>query len=229
MSEQSYAVLTGDLVNSSKLTSMQSAKAMQWLRDAAKKFETLYPQSISGELDTFRHDSWQMLMIKPELCLRASVYLRTALKLHSDTKARYDSRISIGFGEVEMIAKSRVSDSRGHAFAISGKNLDTMSRNRLMCGAQFNDSVAFKLFSNVALPLLDCVVTDWTSTEAQAVHGTLEGHTQEKLAKLLPPNPRTGKDITRQAVSDSLERGYWATVADVLSRIESNSKLWSLL
>ncbi|MCF7707545.1 MAG: hypothetical protein K9N52_01430 [Verrucomicrobia bacterium] len=229
MSNKIYAVLTGDLVKSSKLTSEQSARAMQWLRDAVKKFEALHPRSISGELDTFRHDSWQMLMTQPALSLRAAVYFRVALKLHSESKAKYDSRISIGIGEVEMIADSRISDSRGEAFTISGKNLDAMNRNHLMCEAKCEDALAFTLLGSVAVPLLDCVVTEWTSTEAQAVYGTLEGLTQEKIAKSLPPNPRTGKDVTRQAVSDSLERGYWAIVEDVLDNIERYSKLWGLL
>jgi len=228
MKKRCYAVLTGDLVNSSRLTSDESQKAMQWLRDAAGKLNDLHPHSIEGKLDTFRHDSWQLLMGKPFLCLRVAVYFRTALKLHSDKKAKYDTRISMGIGEVEMIAESRVSDSRGPAFTISGKNLDTMDRNRLVCEAQGEDSTDFALMGRIAVPLLDCVVSDWTPTEAHAVHGTLEGLTQENIAQLLPPNPRTGKAVTRQAVSDSLERGYWGTVENVLNGIEGNSKIWSL-
>ncbi len=73
LNKKAYAVLTGDIVNSSKLTSSQSTNAMQWLRDAAKRFGILYPQSIYGELDTFRHDSWQILMVRPELSFRLSV------------------------------------------------------------------------------------------------------------------------------------------------------------
>lgn len=228
MKKKFHAVLTGDLVNSSRLSSAESQQAMQWLREASKRLSDLHPESIEGVLDTFRHDSWQLLMGKPFLCLRSAVYLRTALKLHSDKNAKYDTRISIGIGEVEMIAKSRISDSRGPAFTISGKNLDAMNRNRLTCEAQDKDSAALTLLSRVAVPLLDCVISDWTPTEAHAVHGTLEGLTQENIARLLPPNPRTGKPVTRQAVSDSLERGYWGTVEDVLLSIESNSKVWNL-
>ena len=227
MTTKFYAALTGDLVNSSKLSSDESLNAMQWLREAAKKLNDLYPHSIEGTLDTFRHDSWQLLMGKPFLCLRAAVYLRTALKLHSNNKAKYDSRISIGIGEVEMIANSRVSDSRGPAFSISGKNLDTIGRNRLVCEAQNEDSTSSALLNHVFVPLLDCLVSDWTPTEAHAVHGSLEGLTQEKIAKRLPLNPRTRKAVTRQAVSDSLERGHWGTVDSVLNYVE-DSKIWNL-
>jgi hypothetical protein len=228
MSNKLYAVLTGDLVKSSKLTSDESQNAMQWLREAADKIVDLYPESIAGTIDTFRHDSWQLLLTQPSLCLRVAVFFRTALKLHSDKTAKYDTRISIGIGEVEFIAESRVSDSRGPAFTISGKNLDDMGRNRLVCQAQNRDWVAIALLSRVAVPLLDCVVSDWTSTEAHAVHGTLKGLTQEEIAQSLPPNPRTGKAVTRQAVSDSLERGHWGNVEETLRVMGEDGKLWGL-
>jgi hypothetical protein len=38
--------------------------------------------------------------------------------------------------------------------------------------------------------------------------------TQEELAQSLPPNPRTGKAVARQAVSNSLKRGHWGTVEE---------------
>lgn len=228
LNKKAYAVLTGDIVNSSELTSSQSTNAMQWLRDAAKRFGILYPQSIYGELDTFRHDSWQILMVRPELSFRLSVYLRTSLKLHSDRRSKFDSRISVGIGEVEFFSESRISDSRGNAFTVSGRNLDTMSQNRLVCAVQDGYSDCIRMFCISAVPLLDCIVTDWTPAEAQAINGTIEGLTQERITELLPPSPHTGRKITRQAVSDSLKRGYWSIVADVLHGIEGYSKLWGL-
>ncbi len=229
MKTKRYAVLTGDVVNSSKLTSEQSAKAMQWLRDAANKFTYLYPESIIGELDTFRHDSWQMLMAEPSLSLRAAVYLRVSLMRHSGKSVLYDSRVSIGVGDVETIDESRISNSRGPAFTISGKNLDAMERTRLTYEVQKEVPVAFALLGRAAVPLLDCLITDWTPTVARAVHGSLERLTQEKIAELLPPNPRTGRPVTRQAVADSLERGHWGTVEEGLTLTETDNNLWNSL
>jgi len=71
-------------------------------------------------------------MTHSALSLRAAVYLRASLKLHSGGGAKFDSRISIGIGEVEKIAESRISDSRGPSFTISDKNLDMMDRVRMM-------------------------------------------------------------------------------------------------
>ena len=228
MSNKIHAVLTGDLINSSKLSGDQSMQAMQWLREAAASFGAMHPGSIYGELDTFRHDSWQLLMTSPAYSARAAVYVRASLKLHTEGKVKYDSRVSVGVGAVEAIAESRISDSRGAAFTISGKNLDAMERARLVFEAQGGEQAAVALLGDAVIPLLDCVVTGWTAREAHAIKGTLDGLTQEKVAELLPPNPRTENPVTRQAVADSLERGFWPTVYDALAGIEK-SKLWGLL
>lgn len=228
MKNKCYAVLSGDLVDSSRLASGESQRAMQWLREAAGRLANAHPGCVEGTLDTFRHDSWQLLMGQPSLCLRAAVYLRTALKLHSDRSARFDTRISIGIGAVDVIAESRVSDSRGPAFTISGRNLDAMGRNRLVFEAQEVDAAAPSLLGQVAVPLLDCLVSDWSPTVAHAIHGTIEGLTQDEVARSLPPNPRTDKPVSRQAVSDSLHRGHWRAVKAVLNNLEKNRRIWRL-
>lgn len=226
MNAEVYGVLTGDLVQSSRLSSEASAQAMQWLREASARFGGQHPGSVIGELDTFRHDSWQLLLARPELSLRAAVYLRTALKLHSGNGAGYDTRISMGIGGVELIAKGRISDSRGGAFTLSGKNLDAMDRVRMIWEAESMDG-AGRVIKGAVVPLLDCVVTDWTPTEAGVVHGSLEGRTQEQIAQVSPRNPRTGKVVTRQAIADSMDRGHWGIVEEALRFMEED-KLWNL-
>ncbi|MDT8324516.1 MAG: hypothetical protein RRA94_10410 [Bacteroidota bacterium] len=225
MKKEWYAVLTGDLIGSSRLTGQQSADAMQWLREAAGKFANLYPHCVVGELDTFRHDSWQMLISNPALSFRVAVYLRTALKRQSDTSTRYDSRVSIGVGEIEMISESRISDSRGPAFTVSGKNLDSMGSSEMSFAVIPEKHSAFMMVGIAVTPLLDCVIREWTPAEARAVHGALERLTQEDIARSSPPNPQTNKPVTRQAIADSLDRACWTRVEKSLTFIETQSKL----
>ena len=229
MRPNQYAVLTGDLVGSSRLAGEHSAQAMEWLRKVAMEFSELHPQSVIGKLDTFRHDSWQMLMKIPQLSLRAAVFLRAALMRNSESGNRglqYDTRISIGIGGAEYIAETRVSDSRGDAFTISGKNLDAMKPARLEIGCHGCIPSGFGML-RTSVALLDCVVTDWTPREALAVYGALKGLTQEEIAESAPANTHTGKVVTRQAIADSQRRAHWRTVGRVLEEIE-NSKLWDL-
>jgi len=219
-----YAVLTGDLVKSSQLTAKQSHSAMDRIRELAKKFESTYRGATVGQVDTFRHDSWQWLLADPVLGLRAAVFMRAGLRVHSDGKTRFDTRIAIGIGVVETIVKRRISDSRGPAFTRSGNTLDVMKDSRLAYASGGESASAEDLLSNGIVPLLDCIVTDWTAVEARAVYGTLLGLTQEQTAEQWPVVASTGNKPTRQAINKTLARAHWTTVAGVLAWVEKRQK-----
>ena len=214
--EKIYAVLTGDLVKSSRLTSVKSKGAMDRLKKIALEFAELHPNSVVGRMDTFRHDSWQLLLQQPALAFRTAVFLRTALKLLSDASTKYDTRVSIGIGKVELISKGRISDSRGPAFTCSGKGLDAMDGRCLALVTEEDTLALWPALERGIVPLLDCVVGDWTPTESRAVYGALKGWTQEETARNWPPQEKTDKRPSRQAVGDSLVRAHWSTVDGVL-------------
>jgi len=222
--EKIYAVLTGDLVKSSLLTSVKSKGAMERLKKIAADFADQHPNSVVGRMDTFRHDSWQLLLEQPALAFRTAVFLRSALKLQSDASTKYDTRISIGIGKVELISKRRISDSRGPAFTFSGKGLDAMDGRCLVFVAGDDTPALWLGLQRAVVPLIDCVVGDWTPTESRAVYGALKGWTQEKTAKNWPPHEKTAKRPTRQAVGDSLVRAHWSTVDAVLLWAEKEIK-----
>ncbi len=113
--ENVYAVLTGDLVKSSRLTAEQSRKAMDLICKFAQEFKVLHPDGTVGKVDTFRHDSWQWLLADSFLALRAALFIRAGLRSLSDDKAKFDTRIAIGTGSTETISMQRISDSRGMA------------------------------------------------------------------------------------------------------------------
>jgi len=221
VTDKSYAVLTGDLVKSSRLTAAMSKTAMDRLKKLAIEFGEIYPGSLIGRMDTFRHDSWQVLLDHPALAFRAAVFLRSALKMESDADTKYDTRVSIGVGGVELVSKRRISDSRGDAFVYSGKGLDVMANQRLALINGEDSSVLWRMLKHGVIPLLDGIVSDWTPPEARAVYGSLKGWTQEETAGSWPPRSDTGKRPTRQAVGDSLLRAHWGEVDSALHRIES--------
>lgn len=194
---------------------------MDELRAAATEFGRLHPGSVVGEADTFRHDSWQLLLRNPELAFRAAVFLRVSLRVLSEGSDKYDTRVSIGVGGVESVSKGRISDSRGEAFALSGKGLDGMKKQGLVLAhGEGADAGPWPALGHGVVPLLDCVVGDWSPTESRAVVGALKGWTQEETARQWPPDD-SGKRPTRQAVSDSLLRAHWNTVLSVLEWTES--------
>lgn len=209
-----HAVLTGDLVNSSALTSNQSQQAMELLRTSATTFEKHFPGTINGLMDTYRHDSWQLLLKKPEQAFRVALFLRSALKMESDARTKYDTRISIGIDTVEYIAEERISDSRGSAFTLSGKGVDTMKKSALALSIAIASDETWNEMIHAVIPLLDCIVTDWTPTESRAVNAALMDRTQEEIA--LQWISKKNSSPSRQAIGDSLIRAHWKKVHSVL-------------
>ncbi len=218
--DRRLAVLTGDLVDSSKLSAERSKRALELLSDAATRFSAAFPGSRTVPLDTFRHDSWQWFLDRPEWAIRACLFLRAELKMHSAPDEKLDTRIAIGIGTAEAIDELRVSNSRGPAFTVSGKALDAMRDERLTLA--FEESLE-KDLSGLALgsiPLLDSVVNDWTPVESRAVSGGLLGWTQEQTAEQWPADA-DGKQISRQAIGSSLARAHWSRVESFLQWAEA--------
>lgn len=211
-SSKLYAVLTGDLVKSSALSPAQSRQSIERLKESAVQFEKTYRGTVQGTLDSFRHDSWQLLLKNPMRAVRAAIFLRTSLKLQSDPEIKYETRIAIGIGPVETISKRRVSDSRGAAFTLSGKSLDAMKEERLAFAAG-PEAIGACLAQGV-IPLLDCLIDEWTPTEAQAIQGALLGWTQEESAASWAEKARLRP--SRQAVAKALRRARWTTLERVL-------------
>jgi hypothetical protein len=226
MRNKLYAVLTGDLVKSSQMSPEQSVFAMKSLRQLAKKFESVHQDSTIGELDTFRHDSWQWLLAKPELALRAALFMRAGLRSLSDksAKIKFDTRIAIGTGTVENIVEHSISDSRGDAFSRSGKALDAMQKDSRLTYATESNIEADQWLGGGLVPLLDCLVTKWTTIEARTVYGALMEWTQEKIAEQWPNLSNSEERLTRQAVWDSLSRAHWNTIQGTLEFVEAKIK-----
>lgn len=218
--EKIYAVLTGDLVKSSRLSSDMSSRAMVLIKDGASEFAEIYPGSVIGKIDTFRFDSWQLLLGKPELALYAAVFLRSFLKMESTPDNKLDTRVSIGIGTAESIVEDKISNSSGPAFTASGKALDVMGNKTFSLTTDDDPGNPWENLKNGIVPLLDCVVSDWTAPESRAVNGALWGWTQEETAKKWPSFENQIKQITRQSVSKSLVRAHWVQLESTLEWVQ---------
>lgn len=105
------AVLTGDLVGSSRLTPASLEGARDAFATAATEIETWRAKLVGAPADFFRGDSWQMLLTQPGFALRAALYIRASLKAGDP---EWDTRIAIGYGEVVVHPdRDRVSTIRG--------------------------------------------------------------------------------------------------------------------
>ena len=163
------AVLSGDVVGSSRLSPDELGALLDDIRSCVQRFQVPYPDSILGQADVFRGDSWQIAMVAPRLALRFAVYVRaTAI-----ASGLADTRIFLGFGSASSVNEEATSLSTGEAFEISGRGLDGLKSERL--GISFGNKAAnATAFGVVVAALLDALIGDWSEKQADAVRRVLE-------------------------------------------------------
>lgn len=220
---KTYAVLTGDIIGSSRLGTSGLSDALTRLRGLAGEFEQVHPSSILGQPDVFRGDSWQLCLERPSLVLTAAVFIRAGLKASG-----YDTRIGIGWGPVDHLNEDRISESGGPAFVLSGLALDRMGKDRVIAlfpsdeGAHSGISSSASAILDASLALLDALINGWTQRESVAVYGVMRKLSQEEIAALPLALTRQGRVPTRQAIQDALRRVSWTRhVGPFLETVET--------
>ena len=214
MSETIYAVLTGDIVNSRKLSADHSKKLQQRLKSAAAEFQSVFPGTVVGTLGITRGDGWQVALQKPERALRLALFIRAVVKSEFKT----DSRVSIGIGTVNRLERDNIIESTGLAFERSGHGLENLDKGRrLVLHVEPGNPR-----DHIIINLLDCLVSKWTDKESIAVAGALLNHTQDAIAASSPVSERSGKKPTRQAIGYALTRASWTAVRPCMEFFEDN-------
>jgi len=207
--EQSlYAVLTGDIVASSKISPARLKDVMQRLRDGAVRFEKKFTGSVYGKLDVYSGDSWQLLMTDYGLSLRAAIFLRAIIK--SYRHAEIDTRVAVAWGNVNKSSLNprRISESTGEAFTESGRALENIKKDSRLVWhpAQTDDS---SRILESAIKLLDTLAARWTARQSEIITWTLLGFNQEQVGSKLK--------ISQSAVNQALHGAGWTAIEDFLN------------
>lgn len=211
-----YAVVTGDIVGSSKLNMNGQLNVSSVIQSVAARTSAQYQSSVHGDIDIFRGDSWQMVITKPEYSLRIGLLLRSLLQSAPGFK-ELDTRFSIGFGSIDYLPENNMSTGNGEAFLLSGTGLERCKKPIRMClnfPQRFRSSTTQAL--NIIIRLIDLHVQHWTNKQAEAVSGVLIGLTQREIANNWVKEP-----VTQQAISQHLEGAGWIQINDSLEYFES--------
>lgn len=207
-----YAVITGDIIRSSALSSDELATVRGQLQASVRVAKRWKRGLIHGQLEFFRGDTWQVLLTEVPLALRVGMLLRAGLIAHGLA----DSRFAIGMGTVDSLSPRQVSLSTGEAFVLSGRGLDDLnlySNLTIRCPATAGLLVDW-------LPavgqLCDVVISGWTARQAQIVSLALDPTEpkQETIAERLQP------PVARQVVTKALESAHWNALRHVLRTFE---------
>jgi hypothetical protein len=210
-----YAVLTGDIIHSSRLTPTQLEAVRSSLIGSVDKVRRWKRGLVKGKPEFFRGDAWQLLLADPAMALRVGVFLRASLL----ARGLADSRVAIGLGEVEEISHERVSLSTGQAFVISGKALDRMTRYSNMTIEIPKTVGPFSAWLPVAGHLCDSLIGQWTTRQAELVRAAVNPKEpgSEKIGQSLKPA------VSMQAVAKGLSGANWYVIKEAVHLFEETS------
>ena len=208
-----HAVLTGDLVRSRDLSPQQLEQARSRLNDAVKEMKGWRRGMITGSMDFFRGDSWQLLVSEPGRALRVALFLRASL-IMADLP---DTRTAIGLGLVSSVSSRRISQSSGKAFELSGQALDGLPHGCWFTIALPTDNEPLAGWLAVAARLSDALIRRWTTRQAEVVRLALhpdEPLHEEMAARLDPP-------VSKQTVTKTLVGADWNSLLEAVRLFET--------
>lgn len=199
-----YAIITGDIVASSLLSSNKRKMLHKVMVDSSKVLQDEFKDAVPMGVDIFRGDSWQIILSKPAKALRLALFYRAILRAKMESH-RFDTRMAIALGHVDFIPGNRVSEGYGEAYQLSGKALESMPKASNMSFVL--PGMELEKVLNVVIQLIDSISSRWSDRQALAITGALRGWKQEKIAEKW-----WKKKVSQQAVAQHLSRAGWYPV-----------------
>lgn len=208
-----YAVLTGDVINSSDIKGEEKDRLIHLLKEA---FQVIKKKSTSKKpspsFDIFRGDSFQGVLADPAEALKAGLIIRTTLiRNHSENeKTDWDARIAIGIGTIDYLPEN-ISEGDGPAFRNSGPVLDELKGDYKF--AITESSGRYNHEFKTCCAFLDAVINKWTPPQAEIVYRLLLNKTKKKIGEEL--------DISQAAVHYRVKAAGWFAIKEFLTRYET--------
>lgn len=219
-------VITGDIIQSKNLNKTDRETILEELNAV---FEILQ-QKFAAKNEIYRGDGFQSLLLHPTNALRAALLLKFSLKAinhsyrHTIKNEDFlskpksylipvflvDSRISIGIGEAEMLAKD-LGTSDGTAFRLSGAKLDEMKNTKQRLAISTADKYHAEL--STAIYLLDTIVNRCTALQSEVIKFKLLGYTENKIAQEI--------NVGQSAVNQRSQSGGWLAIEQMIKRFET--------
>jgi hypothetical protein len=204
--DKNIAVITGDLVASSKVSSNQ----FSFMNEELSKYLNNNP-FVMLPLTFYRGDSFQ-LMVKAEKSAEVALTIQSIILWKTETWAR----ISVGIGTVSKIETGNVLQSEGEAFQLSGHQLDNMKTEGRLFKLATN-SPKYQPLLNAAFHLADSIISSWKPGQASAIAMATQYKTQKEIAQRL--------NISKPAVSKALKSANWPAFETFIRAYEETIKL----
>ena len=198
-----WAVLTGDIVDSSDLAAGDLDAVMASLKSLTSSIEAWNTDFISV-FSRRGGDGWQMAINQPEHALRVALLVQaTLIALNARTRIA----AATGHGTLPDTPEPDLNSAHGPVFQASGRALETLSSHSLITHA---GGGALK----ACFRLADHISQGWTQAQART------------LCLLLPPAPGPRRlaaktlGVSRQAVDQALHAAGYPALIDAIAAIE---------
>lgn len=222
------AVITGDIIHSTKMTGelrIKLVKAIEnYMKYLKKNFDIRY--------EIYRGDSFQCLVKKTEDALRVALLIKTKIrslnpselynikkqgtKIEKKTVLThwiFDARIAIGIGEIGN-ENIKLAHSEGIAYFNSGHLLDEIKNTKQHLAITSDDD--FNPEWETESLLLDAIIRKTTALQCQVINFKLEDYTETEIANRL--------NIGQSAVNQRSTGGDWAAIDAMVYRFENAYK-----
>ncbi len=176
-----YAVITGDIVASSKHGPASRERLYRLMREEASVMRGWLGPVMPLDLDIYGGDAWQLLLADPSKALAAALYYRAFL-----IAGACDTRVAVAVGTVDFVPQERVSEGDGEAFRLSGRLASEAPEGRRMWFGLGDPSQSAPW--DTVFDLIDSIITrHWTQKRALAVSGAVRSLKLGEIADLWSP------------------------------------------
>lgn len=204
-----YAVLTGDIVDSSDIPVEKRKILPAKLRDIFRDITENFSIAVERQFQIYRGDSFQGVLSKPELALTISIFLKARLKAVELKKATgLRTRIAIGIGTLDFLPL-KGTEGDGEAFRKSGNILDYMKKKKRELEVWTPSEEVNKEF-DTELGFLDFLIERWSKAQSKAIVERIKGATQKKIAKEL--------GVSQPAIHERLKAAGIKPIENLLER-----------
>lgn len=205
-----YAVITGDIVKSAGLHDDVLANFSDRVGQISQSLEKRYPEVFDFGFTTFRGDSFQALLKRPEKSPEIALRFLIAIK-RAFAGRKMAARLTIGIGGVRIPPETVATEGHGEAYTLSGRRLDKLTGGDRL-------AIAFpkrKMTNNsdVVCAFLGGISEYWTPRQLDVMDLAIDGLTQKEIAERLR--------IDQAAVSRHLTRALWKAVHKAVVWLES--------
>ena len=196
------AVISGDIVNSTKLSSAEFEQLLKRIKDIQKWITS---ENSSNAHSIERGDEFQSVIHDIESALKYTIMYRIGIK---SLGKEFDSRISFAIASNADLRES-VSESMGEAFILSGRGLKALKSERLAFNSdhlELNEQFAL-LFK-----YLDRQLTELTSRQCEVMLPMLKSNQNLPIGELAEK-----LDVAIATVSKSLKASGWPLISELNS------------